>query len=131
MGVSKTEFLGYIDTTELNDNPVVGAETWTERDFMKVLGVNYTYRIHREDTGDVISHRIDYEAPTISPGSIKYGNFTVQHDVESFRQVFALPESCWHGTVRGCGDDNVNKWEDRHFKHSAMLTKLSKQQTVV
>jgi hypothetical protein len=129
--ISKTEFLGYMDTKELYDNPVIGAETWTERDFVKFLGVNYTYRFHREESGDVISHRIDYEAPGAAPGSITYGNFTVQHDIDSFRQVFALPEACWHGTVRGCDDDDVDQWDEKYFKHSAMLKKLAKQQMVV
>ena len=97
-GFTKTKFLGYIDTTELNDNPVVGAETWSERHSpVKFLGVNYTYRMHREDTGDIITHRIDYEAPGVSPGSILYGNFSVQHDVEVFKTAFTIPKdiSIW------------------------------------
>lgn len=76
---TKVGFSGFKDTTELNNKPVSHAEEWfseTHIPFTKV-GVNYTYYITREANGnetDIITHRIDYGAPQIQPGSILYGD---------------------------------------------------------
>merc|ERR1712078_790493 len=113
-----------------NDNPVSGVETWSERHApVKFLGVNYTYRISRADGGDVISHRIDYEAPGSAPGSILYGNFTPQHDFDAFKEAFfALPEACQSSQVMTCADDAVEQIERTYFKHNSWLRDLKKQQ---
>merc|ERR1712151_352709 len=67
---TKVNFVGYEDTTELNDNPVSGAEHWTQTTLLpKVLGVSYDYYLHREGE-DVISHRIDYSTTANVSGSI-------------------------------------------------------------
>ena len=44
--------------------------------FIKGLGVSYDHFITRSGS-DIISHRIDYTAPSTAPGSILYGNFTI------------------------------------------------------
>merc|ERR1719197_561645 len=82
----KVQFDGLFDTTELYDNVIPGAEQWSEKH--RIMNVNYTYHLHREDNGDVISHRIDYQSIGVAPGSIKYGNFTVQHDIDAFKAAF-------------------------------------------
>merc|ERR1711976_728451 len=47
---SKVGFVGYEDTTELNDNPVKGAEHWASSSVLpKVLTVTYDYFLHREE----------------------------------------------------------------------------------
>jgi hypothetical protein len=123
-GFTKTKFLGYIDTTELNDNPVIGAETWSERHSpVKFLGVNYTFHIHRQETGDIISHRINYEAVTVPPGRILYGNFTPQHDIEAFKTAFTVPKECLKNNVLRCPSDHASQY----FKHGTMLKQLKKQ----
>jgi len=52
---------------ELNDALITGAETWSEKHTLHILNVNYSYKIHREDSyaedKAVRTHRIDYEAP--------------------------------------------------------------------
>merc|ERR1711862_223299 len=57
------------DTTELNDNPVTGAEHWAQSSILpQVLTVTYDYFLHREDSGDVISHRIDFNTSVEQSG---------------------------------------------------------------
>jgi hypothetical protein len=123
-------FDGFKDTTELYDNVIPGAEQWSEKHHL--MNVNYSYHLHREDNGDVISHRIDYQAVGATPGSILYGNFTVQHDIDAFKTAFfTLPASCQAGTVRGCGDEQVDQIERKYFKHSSWLRDLQQQQVAV
>jgi hypothetical protein len=125
----KVQFDGFKDTTELYDNVIPGAEQWSEKH--RLMSVNYSYHLHREDNGDIISHRIDYEAPGTSPGSILYGNFTVQHDLDAFKAAaFTLPEACQGGRVMSCGDDMVEQIERKYFKHSSWLRELQQQQQV-
>jgi hypothetical protein len=124
----KVQFDGYKDTTELYDNVVPGAEQWSEKH--RLMSVNYSFHLHREDNGDVISHRIDYAAPGTAPGSILYGNFTVQHDYDAFKETFALPEACQSSQVFSCGDEQVQQIERKYFKHSSWLRDLEKQQQV-
>jgi len=125
----KVQFDGFKDVTELYDNVIPGAEQWSEKH--KLMNVNYSYHLHREDNGDVISHRIDYEAPSVPPGSILYGNFTVQHDIDAFKKAFfALPSACQSGQLFSCGDDKVEQIERKYFKHSSWLRDLKKQQQV-
>jgi hypothetical protein len=125
----KVQFDGFKDVTELYDNVYPGAEQWSEKH--RLMNVNYSYHLHREDSGDVISHRIDYAAPGTAPGSILYGNFTVQHNISEFKEAFlSLPAACQAHQVRGCGDDRVEQIERKYFKHSSWLRDLKKQQQV-
>lgn len=128
-GFTKTSFDGFVDTTELYDNPVLGAETWSERHLMKYIGVNYTYRVHREENGDIISHRIEYTAPTVPPGQILYGNFTPQHDIEAFKasSTFDIPAACLKPNTLVCDPDHASQY----FKHATTLKTVQKQTTLV
>ena len=47
---TKVQFDGYLDTTELNDALITGAETWSEKHTLHIFNVNYSYKIHREDS---------------------------------------------------------------------------------
>ena len=87
------------------------------------VGVNYTYYITRNGT-DVITHKIHYAAPSVAPGDILYGNFTVQHDIAAFKKKFVLPAQCYpQGSGKGhalsCDGEKVKEWERQHFKYSA------------
>ena len=65
---------------------------------------------------DVISHRIDYTAPG-ADGSILYGDFQVQHDLESFRKTFTVPDECKKPNTLRCGSEmvaRVNKLRPFH-----------------
>merc|ERR1719498_1090063 len=106
-----------------------GAETWSERHLMKYVGVNYTYRIHREENGDIITHRIEYAAPTVAPGRILYGNFTPQHDIEAFKasSTFDIPAACLKPNTLRCPDAHAIQY----FKHATMLKSLKQQATLV
>merc|ERR1712159_201404 len=125
-GLTKVGFGGFKDTTELNNKPVKHAEQWnqdTHIPFSKV-GVNYSYYITRETNGnqtDVITHRIDYGAPKIQPGSILYGNFTVIHadKIEDFKKTFQPPPACLKNNVLTCADKKVKEWNTKYFKHAA------------
>merc|ERR550537_2113844 len=119
---TKTNFVGYEDTTELNDNPVKGAEHWKENSSVPIVGkfsIGYDYFLHREANADIISHRIDYSAEFAGQsGSILYGDFQVQHDIDSFAQKFVKPQRC-QGNILDCGcDDGANtKVDQKYFKH--------------
>jgi hypothetical protein len=123
----KVQFDGFIDTTELYDKVILGAEQWSEKHHL--MNVNYSYHLHREDNGDVISHRIDYTAPGTPPGSITYGNFTVQHDYDAFKQAFfTLPAACQSTQMFACNDARVEQIERKYFKHSSWSRDLMRQQ---
>lgn len=124
--LTKTHFKGYKDTTELSDNPVKHAEHWNEIDklpFTKGLGVSYDYYITRNGS-DVTSHRIDYTAPSVPPGSILYGNFTVIHNLTALKELFKIPDVCKN--AMSCGPGQVAKWERTYFKHSFAMKSLAK-----
>jgi hypothetical protein len=125
--MTNVDFHGYEDTTELNGNPVQGAEHWAQN--TKIFGFNlsigYDYYIHRTDTADVISHRIDFNAAGASQaGSILYGDFQPQHDIEQFKQTFALPAQCDHNNLLRCNGQQVETWEKTHFKHDYAIRQL-------
>lgn len=130
---TKVHFNGYEDTTELNENPIAGAEHWNSNSsvpFIGRLSVAYDYFIHREENQDVISHRIDYHATGVQ-GSILYGDFQVQHDLDAHAARFQTPQRCLGNIVDcGCDDDGANSWstrvEARHFKHAHMMKQLQK-----
>jgi len=91
--LTKVGFVGFEDTTDLNDNPVTGAEHWNTKSVLpKVLSVTYDYFLHREENGDVVSHRINFNTSVAQEGSILYGNFEVQHDLDAHRARFAVPD---------------------------------------
>merc|ERR1712224_166106 len=114
---TKTKFVAYEDTTELNDNPVAGAEHWAQSSILpKVFSVDYDFFLHREENGDVISHRIDFNTSVEQSGSILYGNFQVAHDIDAHRQHFAVPDTC-KGNILDCCDD-MNALDQKYDFHS-------------
>jgi hypothetical protein len=128
----QVQFKGYNDTTELNDNPVKQAEHWQEVDklpFTKGLGVSYDHFITRSGS-DIISHRIDYTAPSTAPGSILYGNFTVVHNLTAHQDLFKIPAVC-KKNIMSCDPGKVAKWEQKYFKHSFALKSAAAKTVVV
>jgi hypothetical protein len=119
---TKVAFTGYHDTTELNNVTVKHAETWSSEDHIPFtkIGVNHTYFITREAQG-IVTHRIDYKAPQIKPGSILYGNFTIiqPKDIDNFKNTFMPPAACLKTNVLTCDDKKVKEWNRKWFKHEA------------
>ena len=67
---------------------------------------------------DVITHRIDYSAPgdtKVKAGSILYGDFKVQHDLDTFRDVFKSPDVCHKPNTLKCTQENIEEWERKYF----------------
>merc|ERR1711918_135736 len=127
MGV---EFVGYDDTTELDDNPVPQAEHWHEADKLPMTSytIDYHHYITRSDE-DVISHRIEISnaQEIIPPQEILYKDFQVQHDVEAFIQSeFQIPHQC-KGNILSCDDAKMRKWDAMYFKHDHMRKELKRQ----
>merc|ERR1712107_696845 len=123
---TKVDFVGFEDTTELNENPVKSAEHWKMRTKLPgKIGIGYEYFVHRTNNSDVISHRIDFNVSgaDIPGGSILYGDFQVQHDLDSFRDVFTPPAECMKNNVLKCPSQQVQSWEKNHFKHDYALSK--------
>merc|ERR1712137_276116 len=132
--LTKVKFVAYEDTTELNENPVAGAEHWNEYSDFSIFkfGIAYDYYVHRTESSDVISHRINFNASGVGQaGEILYGNFTVQHDLDSFKQVFTPPPQCMKNNVLRCADQKVKSWEQKHFKHAAALRATEELSTTV
>lgn len=127
---TKVNFNGFEDTTELNDNPVTGAEHWfTSSALPKVLTVTYDYFLHREDSGDVISHRINFNTSVGQSGEILYGDFAVAHDLDAHKQKFAIPSQC-KGNILDCCDQRdeiMSKW----FKHDYAVEQAKKAEVSV
>merc|ERR1711862_428111 len=133
---NRVNFVAYEDTTELNDNPVKAAEHWKQDSGLPhIMNVEYNYFLHREASGDVISHRIDYgtsgQNVTVK-GSILYGDFAVAHDMDAHRQRFAVPDVC-KGNILDCGcdDDGSAQIDAAWFKHAQMLRQMKQTSTVV
>jgi hypothetical protein len=118
----EVKYLGKKDTTELNDTKVPGADVWSEKDHLPFTkdGVNYTYYITEQDT-DVISHRIDFVDPT-GLGSILYGNFQVQHDLDAFRKTFVIPDACY-GNIMACQGTTSERLRRMYHPHTAARKK--------
>merc|ERR1711920_40205 len=98
----------------------MGAEHWKEHSSLPgKVGIGYEYFVHRSNNSDVISHRIDYNVTgaKVPAGSILYGNFEVQNDSDTFRQVFIPPADCLKPNVLKCPQQQVQAWEKQHFKH--------------
>merc|ERR1712100_291093 len=84
--------------------------------------VNYTYFVTQQGN-DTISHRIDYSVPMdpkLKAGSILYGDFQVQHDLDTFRQTFVPPPQCLGKGVMSCDGNHIQRVERKYFKHSAL-----------
>jgi hypothetical protein len=129
--LSTVKYMGLKDTTELNDKPVKQAEHWQEVDklpFTKGLGVSYDHYITRNGA-DIISHRIDFAYPgqQNASNSILYGNFTVQHNKTSFRNVFKIPPQCQKNNLLKCEDAMMEKWDRKYFKRNYAMKSLAKQ----
>merc|ERR1712151_682520 len=90
------------------------------------VSVGYEYFIHRTEDSDVISHRIDYNVSGVDGpgGTILYGDFQVQHDVDTFKDVFTPPAECLKPNVLKCPSQQVQSWEKNHFKHDYALSKV-------
>merc|ERR1719152_665770 len=112
---AKKSAITHMEATDLDDldGHVTGADTWLEDISALKAHVKYTYYIHQAENGDIISHAIDYEAPTVAPGRILYGNFTVKHleELDAFRQVFKAPDACLANNVLHCNDETMQKWD--------------------
>jgi hypothetical protein len=130
---NKVTFVGYEDTTELNGNPIQGAEHWVQHSGIpKVVNVEYDYFVHRENNSDVISHRIDFGAPAQNvSGSILYGGFAVQHDLDLHRQRFAVPDVC-KGNILDCGcdDDGAPEIDAKWFRHAHAMRQVKMANSV-
>jgi len=115
IGQGKKSAITQLEATDLDDldGHVAGADTWLED--ISALGahVKYTYYITQNENGDVISHAIDYQAPSVSPGRILYGNFTVQHDLDAFRELFKAPAACLKDNTLHCNSDLMEKWDNK------------------
>eukprot|EP00912_Choanoflagellata_sp_UC4_P001841 UC4_evm2s1183 len=111
----KIEYLGKKETKELY-NKTVEADTWLEEiplPFTK-LHIKYTYYISTNGS-DTITHRIDFNGNTSnSIGAILYGDFQVQHDIESFRDVFRPPSECLARNVDPCAEDKMAEWDEKY-----------------
>ena len=115
----RVKFEGMKDTTELNGKAVSQAEVWSEKD--KIFGVtaNYTYFITRSGA-DIITHRIDFVADKVEPGSILYGNFQVQKNITQFRETFKPPPQCLRPNTLACDGNKIRAWNNRYFRHSQL-----------
>jgi len=131
--LTSVNFVAYEDTTELNNKTVKHAEHWKQRTTLPgSVGIGYEYFLHRTNNSDVISHRIDYNVSgaKVPAGSILYGGFQVQHDLDTFKQVFTPPAECLKPNVLKCPDQQVAAWEKQYFKHDYALRQV-RQEVVV
>lgn len=126
----KASFVALEDTTELDDKPIVGAEHWNEKEtiFGKLTLASYDYFLHREDAGndtaDVISHRIDFFTAAIN-GTILYGDFQVQHDIEAHAAAWDLPTECKKTNLLKCGCDAGDDVHEKYFKHDYAISQAT------
>jgi len=131
---NRVNFVGYEDTTELNDNPIKGAEHWHQQSGIpKVVNVDYQFFVHRENNSDVVSHRIDFGTSTNASGSILYGGFAVQHDLDLHRQRFAVPDVCTGNIIPcgGCDDDGDAEIDAKWFKHAHTMRMVKKANSML
>jgi hypothetical protein len=126
--LTKVNYLGLKDTTELNDKPVKQAEVWQEvhkLPLTKGVAIAYDYYITR-DGSDITSHRIDFTYPGQSgnstAGSILYGNFqNKMQDVIAHREMFKIPPQCQKNNLLKCEDKSIEKWERNYFRSNYAL----------
>lgn len=112
----KVTYMGLVNTTELGGATVL-AERWHEEDTVAfgAAHVTYDYFITR-DGDDVITHRIDFGASGVDPGSILYSDFKVQHNLTQFAKTFEIPAEC-EQAIR-CPDDHMAEWGVQPKKHA-------------
>lgn len=136
--LTHVNFVGIEDTTELDNNVVHQAEHWHQNTtiFLKT-SVAYEYFVTRAQTNgteDIISHRIDFgaEGPNgpMTGGSILYGDFKVQHDIDTFKQTFAVPEVCNKPNLLKCPSSQDEFVEQKYFKHDAFVRSLQAEVVV-
>jgi len=128
--ISKVEFIGFEDTTELEDRPVLQAEHWHEADSLPLTPykIDYHHFITR-DGDDIISHRINIESKEglFPPQEITYKDFQVQHDTDAFmRSEFVVPDVCL-GNILRCDDNQMSAWNAKYFKHDHLRAELRKK----
>jgi hypothetical protein len=129
--ISTVEFVGFEDTTELDDNPVSQAEHWHEADKLPMTSysIDYHHFVTRANNSDVISHRININSDDglFPPQEILYKDFVVQHDTEAFRESeFQIPKKC-QGNILRCDDQQKRKWNAAYFKHDHMRMELQRK----
>ena len=73
-----------------------------------------------ENGTDVISHRIDFSSPA-GPGKILYGDFQVQHDLDTFRKQFVVPQECQANNLLPCNSATVKRLSDKYHKGRTAL----------
>ena len=119
--LTSVKFAGMKNTTEL-EGKAVNAEAWDQRIMVplpghKSFGINYTYFITRNNS-DIITHRIDFAVPgtSVKAGSILYGDFKVQKDLDSFRKTFYPPAVC--AKARRCSEGQEEEWNKKYFSSS-------------
>merc|ERR1712100_1009994 len=124
IGQAKKSAITHLDATDLDDldGHVAGADTWLEDISAFSAHFKYTYYITQSDNGDVITHAIDYEAPTVAPGRILYGNFTAKHadELDAFREVFKAPAQCLKDNTLHCNDAHVQKWDRKYHSRGSV-----------
>ena len=125
------KYLGSVSTTELGGKAVT-ADAWNEIfhiPFAKNVHVNYTYYVTTSGN-DTITHRIDYGAPGsgAQAGSILYGDFQVQHDLDTFRQVFQAPPECLKPNTLKCSSAKTKEGEEKYgFRRGAASPEVVEQ----
>merc|ERR1712139_732124 len=99
-------------------NKTILADVWHEEFPLPLtkFKIKYDYFITTNGT-DTITHRIDFDGNVSgSIGAILYGDFEVQHDIESFRSVFEPPAECLKPNTLKCTSEHVEKWNTVHSK---------------
>ena len=79
--------------------------------------MNYTYYV-TSTANETITHRIDFSAPgdpKLQAGAILYGDFQVQHDLDTFRETFIPPAECLKPNTLTCASADVEKWDEKYF----------------
>merc|ERR1712039_52974 len=66
----------------------------------------------------------------VPAGSILYGDFEVQHDSDTFRQIFAPPAECLKPNLMQCPQQQVDAWEKQHFKLDYMARQMQQELVV-
>merc|ERR1711998_746583 len=69
-----------------------------------------------------ISHRINFNVSgtDVPAGSILFGDFEVQHDLDTFKQTFTPPAECLKSNVLKCPSDKVASWDKTYFKNDVV-----------
>merc|ERR1712216_1043011 len=101
------------ESTEAKPDPKqwdISPTSWWKSTTTKYLGKN-----------DTISHRIDFNVPGQTQGSILYGDFQPQHDIAAFRKTFMPPPQCLKNNVLSCPDNHAKNVALKYNKHEAIF----------